>query len=198
MKFIEIIDELKQNYYNDSTVRKNGTVLLGLGSIPNCRHMIFKGLKKEYVEEYILSEYLTRFPKEYIKLLEYANGMNLMRVKIICSNGNSFAYNMFTVYGLPLTPPFGRPFDMEEPFDLRIEDLARHKDIPSHWLKCGRYIKDGDIKNDIDIFIDTNSEKVYSCYKNENHIVDSWISLDECLCSIYNSLLRTKLEYLIP
>ena len=45
------------------------------------------------------------------------------------------------------------------------------------------------------ISIDTETNKVYACVKNENEIVDSWESLDDCFCSIFESFADSKLEY---
>lgn len=197
MKIIDRIERIKEEYSDDYVVRKNGTLLLGLGKIPNCRHMIFKGLELRNLNEYIISEYKLNFPPEYAEFLQYANGANLAKVKIKSSSGVEFAYNLLSIYGLPLTPPFGRPLDMEEPYDMRVEDLARHPNLPKSWLKCGSYIRDNDIHKDVDIFINTEDGRVYACYKNECKIVDEWDCLDECLCNIFDALSTAPREYML-
>lgn len=194
MKFINILNELKKQYENDCIVRKNETLLLMPGKIPKSRHMLFKPLKDEYIEEYLIDVYRNKIPDEYIEFLKYSNGACLYSVKIN-SGKIQYAYGLFTIYGLPLTPPYDRPQDMEEPFDVRTEDLCRHEDIPESWLKCGKYIKTFDLDMIYDIFIDTETSKVYSCIRNQCEIVDSWNTLDECFCSIYESLSNRGFEY---
>ena len=194
MEFINILNNLKSQYADDCILRKNETLLLGPGKIPKSRYMLFKPLNDEYIDQFLVSQYKNEFPKEYIEFLKYSNGADLYTVKIK-SGKFEYAYNLFTIYGLPLTQPFGRPFDMEEPFDIRVEDLARHDDIPATWLKCGKYIKEYDMNTINDIFIDTETLKVYSCVKNEKDIIDSWNSLDECFCSIFDYLSESGLVY---
>ena len=91
--------------------------------------------------------------------------------------------------------PRPRTQDAEEPFDLRIEDLARHKDIPDTWIKCGTYTKDYNFDIQNDIFIDTTSNHVFSCPKNQKNIINNWSSLDDCLCDIFDSFSDCKFEY---
>lgn len=194
MRFIGILTDMKERYSDDCIVRQNGTILLGPGKMPKSRHMLFLPLTDEYINSYLVSEYKNKFPEDYIQFLRYSNGANLYTVKLN-SSGYSFAYNMLVIFGLPLTPPFGRAFDMEEPFDVRVEDMARHDDIPQTWLKCGTYIKDYNFDVTNDIFIDTVTNQVFSCEKNTKAIVDSWANLDDCFCSIYQSLANSRLEY---
>ena len=194
MEFIKKLECLKTEFLKNCVVRKNGTILLEPNIIPNCRHMLFKPITKEYANKYLIKEYKNNFPDEYLHFLFYTNGANLFNVKL---NIQSFkiAHPLFVVFGLPLTPPLGRDQDMEEPFDLRIEDLARHKDTPETWIKCGTYIKDYNFDVQNDIFIDTTSNHVFSCHKNQKDIIDNWNSLDDCLCDIFDSFSDCKSEY---
>lgn len=189
-----MLNELKKQYSDNYIVRKNGTLLLSPGKIPNSRHMLFKPLSNEYVEEYLVKQYRNDFPIDYINFLKYSNGANLNTIRLKTTKV-SFAHPLFVIFGLPLTPPFNRPFDMEEPFDIRIEDLARHNEIPKTWLKCGTYTHNYNFKEQTDIFVDTETNKVYACIKNQKEIVDSWDNLDECFCSILDSFANSKLEY---
>lgn len=194
MKFIKYIQNLKDEYRKNFIVRGNGTLLLGPDKIPNCRHMLFQPLMDNYIQSYLVSEYKNSFPKEFIEVLKCSNGANLYSVKLN-SEGVSFAHSMFVIFGLPLTSPFGRPFDREEPFDIRVEDLARHDEISDKWLKCGTYIKEYNFNIQNDIFIDTETNQVYACEKNRNTVVDSWTSLDNCFCSIFEMLSDSMYEY---
>lgn len=198
MKFFKILDELKEEYKNNFKIRDNGTLLLAPGSVPRACHMLFKPLNNELIEEFLISQCVHRFPEQYIEFLKYSNGANLCNVKVwhtIKKKKIAAAGGLFVIYGLPRTQPYGRPQDMEEPYDVRIEDLARHDEISKMWLKCGNYIHNYDFHKRIDIFIDTETEKVFGCVKNQKCIVDSWNTLDECFCSIYNSLRNRKEEY---
>ena len=202
MEFFCILDALKEEHKNNSVVRENGTILLSPGQIPRAEHMLFKPLTDELIDEFLISQYKYSFPREYISFLKYSNGANLCMVRLLhfikkkrkveCIPAAS---GLFTIYGLPRTQPFGRPTDQEEPFDLRIEDLARHDDIPEYWLKCGSYTRNYDFHKTYDIFIDTQVGNVYSCIKNDNKIVENWKNLDECFCAIYNSFNDRKEEY---
>ena len=133
MRFFDILDALKSEYKGNCSIRKNGTLLLCPGKIPRSRHMLFKPLCDEYIQEYLIEQYNNNFPKEYIEFLKYSNGANLHTVKMK-TDKIEFASNLFVIFGLPLTPPFGRPKDEEEPYDIRIEDLGRHKEISKKWL----------------------------------------------------------------
>lgn len=193
MEFLNLLNELRDAYSDDCIVRKNGTLLLHPGQIPNCRHMLFQPLPQEMIEEQLIAKYKNVFPAEYISFLQYANGANLFTVRVKMENF-SLAQCMFVLYGLPLNPPYSRP-DGEEPYDVRIEDLARHKNIPQSWMKCGRYIQSADFNAPIDIFINTADAKVYACEKNKQEILAQWNNLDECFCDIFASLRDVNEEY---
>ena len=198
MRFIEILEELKEINKNNTCIRNNGTLLLCPNTIPKSSHMLYAPLSDKVLDEYLISQYKFTFPQEYIEFLKYSNGADLCIVKMWRNIKNKripTASVLFSIFGLPQKPPFARPQDEEEPFDLRIEDLARSTKIPKHWLKCGCYKRNYDFHNLYDIFIDTNTSKVYSCIKNDDNIIDSWGSLDECFCDIYASFLNRNEEY---
>lgn len=182
------LESLKTEFSGDCITRKNGTLQLCPGKIPKCRHMLFVGLSDKLIKEFLADGYKNKFPEEYRQFLRYTNGANLYTVKVNTSNGLSFAHNLFTLYGLPRTQPFGRPNDMEEPYDIRVEDLGRHKETPQTWLKFGSYCIGGNVNVDTQLFIDTESGKVYACNKNESAVLDTWDSFDECFGSIFDSL----------
>lgn len=194
MEFLKILDDLSREFSDNLIIRKNGTILLGPDDVPNCRHMLFEPLTEEYAKTYLINEYKNKFPEDYIAVLLHTNGANLYNVRLKISDFN-LAHPLFAIFGLPRTAPSDRAQNMEEPFDLRIEDLARHKLLPDTWIKCGTYIKDYNFDVQNDIFIDTLSNKVYSCRKNQKDIVDSWSDLDNCFCSIFESFGDCKYEY---
>ncbi|MBE6772512.1 MAG: hypothetical protein E7547_10275 [Ruminococcaceae bacterium] len=194
MEIIKRIEKLKIEFSENTITRKNGTILLEPNTIPNCRHMLFIPLTQEYANNFLIDEYKNNFPDEYLRFLFYTNGANLFNVKLNIQ-GFGIAHPLLVVFGLPLTPPLSRTQDAEEPFDLRIEDLARHKDIPDTWIKCGTYTKDYNFDIQNDIFIDTTSNHVFSCPKNQKNIINNWSSLDDCLCDIFDSFSDCKFEY---
>jgi hypothetical protein len=198
MRFVKILEELKQSYKNNVKVHNNGTLLLGPGTIPRSEHMLYAPLTDDLINEHLISQYKFAFPKEYIEFLKYSNGADLCIVKMwhnIKGKKIPTASVLLSIFGLPMKPPFARPQDEEEPYDVRIEDLARNDKIPAHWLKCGCYTRDYDFNNLYDIFIDTKTGNVYSTIKNKADILDSWESLDNCLCDIYASFSDRKSEY---
>lgn len=193
--FIDEITKIREEHKDNCIIRNNGTILLNPMVIPKCRHMLFKPLDDSIINEFLCDVYEYNIPNEYIEFLKQTNGANLYYVKLK-SKKYSFACCQFIMFGLPRTKPFGRPLDMEEPYDIRIEDLSRHKNIPETWLKCGRYIKDCKFDDPIDIFIDTISGAVNSYKKDTDEFVNSWSSLNQCFCEILDSLSMSEIEYL--
>lgn len=191
MLFTSIIDELKASYENNSIIRENGTVLLGPGKWPeslNARHFVFKELKEEFIKEYLIDSYKLELPELYLEFLRYANGIELFDAKLHYGKVQ-FAVSMLTIFGLPLAPTSDRSRG-EEPFDIRIEDLAKDESLPDHWLKCGLYgeYENSDYIGRNGICIDTNTQRVYGCKNEKNEIINEWNNLDECLCSIYEKI----------
>jgi hypothetical protein len=163
--------------------------------------MIYPPLPKKTLEKHLVQAYKNEFPEEFLELLEYVNGFNLFFTRVNYGE-DFFAYNLFTIFGLPMTAPFARKPNMEEPHDITIEDLRRHKKTPKAWLKCGQYVNNFNFSEICDIFIDTKSNIVYSCeaFKNKKDtkdlkIINEWSTLDDCLCEIFNSNLECKEEY---
>ena len=193
MHFIDLLADLKEGFATDCLVRKNGTLLLSPGKIPKCRHMLFLPLPDADAET-LISSYKGVFPDEYMKFLRYSNGANLYYARLTAGKV-SIAYPMLTLFGLPMTPPAGRPLDMEEPYDLRIEDLSRHRQIPRSWLKCGTCIRNYDFKTIYDLFMDTDTKQLFSTKKNDCTIVEQWATLDDGLCCLLSRLSDSALEY---
>lgn len=193
MKFVEMLNNLMKDYSEHCLVRKNGTVLLEPGKIPKCRHMLFPPLSEGHIKEFLLDEYKLVFPEGYLEFLRSYNGANLHWERI-AMNGFEFAHSMLVLYGLPRTQPFGRPFDMEEPFDIRIEDFDnRHKNIPSNYLKCGSYCRKNEEKENVDIFIDTKTGLVKSFIRNTDTLVGEWDNIDVCLCQLFEEQNNQKI-----
>ena len=190
------LNELKEEFRSDCRIRKNGTILLGSDKdLPlYARHTLFKPLTQDLIDIYLINDYKYRIPDQYITFVKYSNGMSLFSSKRKIA-GFRISRPTFDIYGIPQTPPYDRSHEMEEPFDIRIEDLGRHNDIADTWLKCGSYTKDSDFNVTYDIFIDTTTNYVYSCIRNDNKIVRNWTDFDSCLCDLFDDLKSTKIEY---
>ena len=99
------------------------------------------------------------------------------------------------VFGLPRTQPFGRPLDLEEPGDVRIEDLD-HYGNPNTWLKFGRFTHAPATQDaESDLYIDTETQKVYMYVLRTHQKLDEWSSLDECLCDLFQRASKYGEEY---
>ncbi|MBO5269928.1 MAG: SMI1/KNR4 family protein [Clostridia bacterium] len=194
MKIFSLIDELRTAHRDDQIVRKNGTVLMVPGTIPKAKHILFEGITQTMLDEFLISQYKNPFPKEYAEFLRYSNGASLFMYKIK-SGEFEFAGSNLDILGLPRTAPYGRAADMEEPFDVRIEDLRRHKKIPNTWLKCGCYAYQYKFGGRADIFIDTETHRVYSCIVDEADVLEEWDTLDDCLCDIFIRASKSESEY---
>jgi hypothetical protein len=194
MKFIQKLEKLKTQYATNCVIRKNGTLLLSPGKIPRCKHMLFAPILERRLAQN-LKDYKGNFPSEFSEFLRYSNGAELFSIKVVMKSGNEIAYSLFSILGFPSTPPYARPQDQEECFSVRIEDHARHSKIPKQWLKCGIYAKDYDFRNQYDIFLDTETGKVYSVIKNQCEVIEQWESLDECFCAVYDSFADAKESY---
>ena len=196
MLFIEKLEELKREYGQDCVKRKNGTSLYGTDeSMPlYARHKFFLPLSDATIKEYLIDQYRYEIPIEYINFLKYSNGANLFNVKLK-TKGFTICHSMFVIYGLPRTQPFGRARDLEEPYDIRIEDLSRHPGISPVWLKCGSYTLETNFENTSDIFVDSTDGCVYSCQRKDDKIIQQWENLESCFCDLFDNFIQLKYEY---
>lgn len=127
MKFLKKCNELIEKYGQDCRVQKNGTLLLKLGEIPRSGYAFYKGLEQKYIETFLINAYKNNIPKEYLEIVKTFDGLRLFTVRVNYNGKYSFAHSRLTIFGIPKVPP--RNNDEEEPFDIRIEDLARHRSI---------------------------------------------------------------------
>ena len=199
MEFLNIVKDLVHQYDGNIVRRKNNTLLLGPGHIPKCEHMLFARLPRQLYEEHLIKQYKNKFPEEYLYLLEHINGADFHWLRINMENGDGFAYSLLTIFGLPITPPFARAMDMEEPFDVRIEDLNRTVSTPDSWLKFGQYIYDLPTDEIRDLYIDTETGRVMACLKKKklgkNKIIQEWDNMDLCLCEVFRYTAKHWEEY---
>ncbi len=181
------MDGLKAQHEEDTVCRKNGTLLLKPGKIPRAKHILYKPLTEDLIAEYLVSAYKHPVPQEYLRFLSYSNGASLFQFQFL-SRKAAFAGTAITIYGIPRTPPFGRPLDMEEPFDVRIEDLRRHENTPDTYLQIGRFIcmTREACQYTAAIFLDCQTQEAIACILDTDTIVEKWDSLDACLTDLFH------------
>lgn len=194
MKFFSLVDELKEKHKSNTLFRRNGTFLLNPGKIPKAQHILYKPLTTELIEDFLVKSYTNALPMQYISFLRYSNGIELFMFKILTGKFE-FAGSNLTIFGLPRTKPFDRPADMEEPFDIRVEDLRRHDDIPNTWLKVGTYRFKYELGGEADIYIDCDSQRVFSTIRDKYNIKEQWDSFDVCLCDLFQRAQNSHSEY---
>lgn len=193
MEFIAKCEALRLKYADNCLVRQNGTVLLGPGSIPRAKHYFYAGASWSHIQKMLIDCYIHPVPKEYIEFLQYSNGVDLFSIRINTTDGLSYALSLLDIWELPWNPPGCRKPDEEEPADIAIEDLARHHQTPKQWLKVGRYYDDVQ-QGPLELFVDTDTEAVYSCRKNQYPVYEQWNSLDQCLCALFDRLSQVDLD----
>lgn len=195
MNFTEKCSHLIQQFNNNTLTRKNGTLLLGPGTIPKAKHYIFAGASMEHIQQNLVERYSGTVPDEYISLLQFCNGATLFNIRMCMNDDISFATALLTILGLPYHPPMARAEDEEEPHDISIEDLCRHPGISSSWLKFGIYHDVTDLESDpIDLFVDTQSGHVFGCRRNTTSICEQWDSIDESLCVLFDRFYEVDLD----
>ena len=194
MEFFYFVNRLKEEHSNNQILRANGTLLLNPGKIPKAQHILYKPLTVELIDEYLTKAYKNPLPVQYKQFLQYSNGIDLFMFRILVAK-LAFAGSSLTIYGLPRTKPFGRPADMEEPFDIRIEDLRRHADLPDTWLHVGTYRLKYESGGEADLYIDCDSQKVFATKRDQWRIEEQWDSFDICLCELFHRAQNSCSEY---
>jgi hypothetical protein len=194
MKIFSLIDKLKKEHSNHTVIRKNGTLLFNPGKIPKAQHILYQPLTSELIDEYLSKAYKNTLPVQYKQFLRYSNGMDLFIFKILVGKF-AFAGSNIIIYGLPRTKPFGRPADMEEPFDIRIEDLRRHDNISDTWLRVGTYRLKYESGGEADLYIDCDSQRVFATKRDKCNIEEQWDTFDICLCDLFHRAQNSLPEY---
>lgn len=192
MKFAGRLAELLRNYKNNFAAQRNGTLVLGPSETLYCEHLLFQELSDKDIQMHLVPCWEGDFPTALVELLKIANGAKLFNVHLNCGDF-TMTSSMLIILGLPRTPPFRRPKDMEEPFDIRVENL--HNFAPSSWLKFASYIPNFDFHARRNLFVDRHTGKVYACHANEAEVLQEWDSIDQCLCEIYDALKGCGLHY---
>ena len=193
MRFLKMVDAIIDEHHSNMVKKKNGAIFMDPGHIPNARHIVFPGLKQEEIDQYLVSVYRQPFPTSYQYLLRHLNGAELCVIRLNSQNF-SFACATLVIYGLPKRPPQAGEIEKLEPFDVRVEDLRRHSQLPNNFLKVASYFINEDFRTRIDMFIDTEDEKVYAYQECSTNMVDSWDNLDDALCDVLARVKTIPLE----
>lgn len=196
MHFFKKCEKFIKMNQEDQVIQSNGTILLNVKNRLKAKHIIHKGINVDYINKYLVNGYKNVFPENYILFLNKFNGMALFRVKITVAPNIAFEHARLLLFGLPLKTYSERTVDEDEPFDIRVQDqLDRHKEIPNHWLKIGQYNKNIETELTYDIYIDTDSGKIYLSEYKKYKVDYTWDDLDKCLCDLFDSLTLTKWDY---
>ena len=192
MKFLLLLEELKNKYKPDCKETENHVLLLGGVPTPPplAKHYIHPPMEKGVMEE-LLASYTRNFPCELTEIYSVANGMDLFWKECKLSSGSVFPFCRLSIYGRPV----GALRVQLQPYDIRLEDSSRVPGTPESYLKFGLYreIEDFTCKAEYELFVDTDDNTVCSVdrslkeFRAERH----WDSIDDCLCSLFTQLDRT-------
>lgn len=190
MKFISLISQLKERYYDDIKYTDNQVCLLG----PNASealiavHFLYAPMSKTLMQ-YFVQSYKRTIPTDLLAIYSYANGMELFRTMRKFSNGLRIPASQISIYGIPLLSDRKHL----EPLNICIEDLSRPLGTPKTWLKfgCNREICQEAIVSESELFVDTEVGTVYQSIRGQNSIQinEQWPSIDDCLCKLVEKLL---------
>lgn len=188
MRFLEKVQKLTTAFPVETCRFEENASFYGLH--PNAdsrpRHIVFQPMTEETVNNLVAS-YRGPFPKDLLHLYRHMNGFALFWTTISLSRANIvIPYCLFSLYGVPPEP---RRYTYQ-PYNIRIEDLAKPNHSPDSWLKFGSYHPPYDIEQFLELYIDTDTQQVYSVDKAnpECCILQQWDSLDDCLCSVFDQL----------
>lgn len=194
MEFLERIERLR-SHYDKSKCKDIGTAwLYGLYDLtpPLAEHIVFAPMPHE-VMRHMLDSYKRAFPSALLTLYGAMNGADLFWVpRLLGKSKRRLALSHFSLYGVPLTTDRKHV----EPFHISIEDLSRPKGTPDNWLKFGSYYMPDDALNRLELFIDTESNRVFATKHGSDvcRVTAEWESLDSALCEIFDTLAATLLR----
>ena len=191
MIFLEKLYALLDTFDSASCKVRDQAKLYGVFNFPPplAEHIVFLPMPNE-IMLHMIEDYKRPFPKELLTLYRTMNGADLFwTVRFAGKKKTRIPINLFSIYGVPLT------HDRKhiEPFNIRIEDLNRPDNTPDNWLKFGSYYSSENTTDRLDLFVDTDSNCVFSV-KHENTdccVTAKWNSVDDCLCSVFDIVCRT-------
>jgi len=190
MEFLALLDRMEENYPMDKRRTEYYAVLYGVEQTPppRAKHILFEAMTDKQLVE-LTESYRRVFPDQLLELYRRTNGAELFwGVRHLPRAKLSIPGSRLSVFGIPLEN--SRKY--VEPYDIRIEDLARADDTPESWLKFGSWRPEKDFRQMIDLFVDTDSAKVYAVDRAEVScaVWQQWDSVDLCLCDIFNKVMQ--------
>lgn len=192
MIFLRKIESLQHIYRADECVVQDNAFLYGVCNPkpPLATHIVFNPMPQEAMQN-LVNNYKLAFPTELLGLYRVMNGADLFwTVRFVGKKKTRIPICCFSIYGVPLT------YDRKhiEPYNISVEDLNRPRKTPESWLKFGSYYRPTNMIDRLDLFIDTNQSAVFAIEheREECRVVESWSSIDNCLCSVFDLLASQK------
>lgn len=188
MNFLGRIDLLRTSYNCGDCKEQDNAMLYGIyiSTPPLAKHIVFMPMTAAVMQKLTIS-YKRVFPPELLMLYRTMNGGDLFwTARVIGKRNIRIALPRLSIYGVPLTSDRKHI----EPYNICIEDLNRPNGTPDSWLKFGSYYRPENLSCRRDLFIDTETKLIYAVLHggNECIIMDTWDSLDSCLCYIFDLL----------
>lgn len=152
----------------------------------HAKHIIYERMSENMIE-HLQQSYNKKIPNDLLTLYRALNGADLFwTTRFIKKVKIYIPFSLFSIYGIPLS----NSKECIEPFNISLEDLNRPSKTPDSWLKFGAYYDPIEITQKYDIFVDTETDIVYAVTHNSSEcsIVKKWVSVDSCLCDIFDQL----------
>ena len=155
---------------------------------PLAKHVIFSPMPDGLIK-HMIENYKRTFPEQLLVLYTVMNGANLFcTVRLMEQKKTKRTFRIphisFSIYGIPLT------YDRMhiEPFNISIEDLNRPAGTPDSWLKFGCFCRPEELSKRMDLFVDVECGQVYAIDHDANEccISETWNSVDNCLCHVFD------------
>ena len=191
MIFLNKLQKLLNEYENSSCDIRDNAFLYGIcnPAPPVAMHIVFAPMP-EKIKNNLIDDYKRTIPPELLTLYSVMNGADLFWTVYTIGKKTRIPISRLSIYGVPLT------CDRKhlEPFNICIEDLNRHDNIPSSWLKFGSYYSPEGTNDRLDLFVDTETLAVFAVKngRDEYCVHRTWTSIDYCLCCLFETFCRDK------
>ena len=187
MIFLERMKKLVEQFPDEQCQLQENVALYGLQNAPPplAKHLIFSPMSDALIN-HLFDSYRGTIPRELETLYRGMNGADLFwfaRYNKVLKF--PLAFSRLSIYGIPLSSR-----QKIEPFNISVEDLNRPKGTPQEWIKFASYLKTEYETTKLDLFVDSKTSKVFALERDAAsfEIRESWDSIDQCLCSILDSL----------
>lgn len=188
MKFLEKVQSLRDSYDIHDCEIQETVALYGINHSPNPYkdHVIFSPMSEGQIQ-FLLDSYAGTIPQDLLTIYRAMNGAHMFSTPWSLNVKGETIYlstSHLSLYGIPLT----NTRDRYEPYNISLEDAASPEGTPMNWLKFGSYHKLESSANFNDLFVDTDTGKVYAQEHDDLQctVIKSWESIDECLCDLFD------------